>query len=409
MSTSTPPPKLQHAAEAVRQRFIDFFVARGHRFVPSSPVFPKDDPTLLFTNVGMNQFKDVFLGTGRRDYTRAVNSQKCIRVSGKHNDLEEVGLDTYHHTFFEMLGNWSFGDYFKAEAVAWAWELLTKDFGLDKERLWVTVFGGDAKDGLPADDETARLWRERTDIDPTHILRFGRKDNFWEMGETGPCGPCTEIHIDRGGPGSEPRDGADPKIGVNAGNERFIELWNNVFMEFNRQDDGRLARLPAQHVDTGLGFERGLSVLQKKRSNYDTDLFTPLFGRIGSVVGRRYGDDAKADIAFRVIADHMRAVSSALADGALPSNEGRGYVLRRLIRRAARFARQSLAVDEPLLYEVVPSIAEVLGGAFPELRARVDHIQLVVKDEEVAFGRTLGRGLVLFEDLTRKLAKSKTT
>jgi alanyl-tRNA synthetase len=392
-------------AAQVRQQFLDYFVARGHRFVPSSPVFPKDDATLLFTNAGMNQFKDVFLGTGKRDYRRAVNSQKCIRVSGKHNDLEEVGLDTYHHTFFEMLGNWSFGDYFKRDAIVWSWELLTKVWGLPKDRLWVTVFGGDEKDGLPVDEEAARIWREETDIDPTHILRFGRKDNFWEMGETGPCGPCTEIHIDRGGPGSNPLDGADRKIGVNAGNERFIELWNNVFMEFNRQDDGSLVRLPAQHVDTGMGFERVLSVLQGRRSNYDTDLFTPIFRRIEVLTGKTYGTDERQDIAFRVIGDHLRAVCVAIADGATPSNEGRGYVLRRLLRRAARFGKQSLGADKPFLFEVVPTVVEILGGAFPDLAQRSQHVQLVVRAEEESFGATLERGLSVFADLLRRTEK----
>ncbi|HUR28523.1 MAG TPA: alanine--tRNA ligase, partial [Planctomycetota bacterium] len=389
----------------LRTSFLQYFERQGHRVVASSPLVPHDDPTLLFTNAGMNQFKDVFLGTGTRDYRRAVNSQKCIRVSGKHNDLEEVGLDTYHHTFFEMLGNWSFGDYFKRDAIVWSWELLTKTWGLPKDRLWVTVFGGDEKDGLPVDEEAARIWSEATDIDPTHILRFGRKDNFWEMGETGPCGPCTEIHIDRGGPDSNPLDGADRKIGVNAGNERFIELWNNVFMEFNRQDDGRLVKLPAQHVDTGMGFERVLSVLQGKRSNYDTDLFTPIFERIGELTHTRYGADPKVDIAFRVIADHMRAVCVAIADGASPSNEGRGYVLRRLLRRAARFGRQSIGFDRPFLFDVVPTVVEVLGKAFPELAQREKHIQLVVRAEEESFGATLERGLGLFEDLVARTAK----
>jgi alanyl-tRNA synthetase len=394
------------SAAQVRQEFIDFFVARGHRFVPSSSVVPQDDPTLLFTNAGMNQFKDVFLGTGKRDYTRAVNSQKCIRVSGKHNDLEEVGLDTYHHTFFEMLGNWSFGDYFKDDAIAWSWELLTKVWGLPKERLWVTVFGGDAKDRLPADEDAARIWRERSDIDPTHILLFGRKDNFWEMGASGPCGPCTEIHIDRGGPGSDPRDGANPKIGVNAGNERFIELWNNVFMQFNRLDDGSLRDLPAKHVDTGMGFERVLAVMQGKLSNYDTDLFQPLFRRLEVLTGKRYGADAQSDVAFRVIADHIRAVSAAIADGALPSNDGRGYVIRRLVRRASRFGRQRLGMSQPFIFDVAPTVAEILGPAFPELRARQEHIQLLVRAEEESFGLTLDRGLVLFDQLVTKVEKT---
>jgi alanyl-tRNA synthetase len=402
-----PKTRPDHTASAVRQQFIDFFVERGHTHVPSAPVVPADDPTLHFTNAGMNQFKDVFLGTGTRPYTRAVDTQKCLRVSGKHNDLEEVGLDTYHHTFFEMLGNWSFGDYFKREAIGWSWELLTGVWGLSKERLWVTVFGGDQKDGLPADDEAVQLWTGLTDIDPAHVLRFGRKDNFWEMGETGPCGPCTEIHIDRGGPGTDARDGADRKIGVNAGNERFIELWNNVFIQFNRRDDGSLVPLPARHVDTGMGFERVLAVLQGKGSNYETDLFTPLFARIEELTGRRYGNtDARSDVAFRVCADHLRAVTAALSDGALPSNTGRGYVVRRLIRRAARFGRQELGMEEPFLCELAPTVAEILGEAFPEMRQRVEHVKSVVQEEERAFGRTLGRGLVLFEELASRISSA---
>ncbi len=396
----TPRP----GARDVRARFLSFFEEHGHRAVPSAPVFPQDDPTLLFTNAGMNQFKDVFLGTGKRDYSRAVDTQKCIRVSGKHNDLEEVGRDTYHHTFFEMLGNWSFGDYFKAEAIPWAWELLTKVWGLPKERLWVTVFGGDEKDGLPADEEAERLWRETTDVDPSHVLRFDRADNFWEMGDTGPCGPCSEIHIDRGGPGTDPRDGANPKIGVNAGNERFIELWNLVFMEFNRLDDGSLKPLPAKHVDTGMGFERILAVLQGVDSNYATDLFSPLFAVVGDVAGRPYGgSDSEADVAFRVIADHARAVTAAISDGALPSNVGRGYVLRRLIRRASRYGRQHLGLEDPFLHRVTGAVAETLGDAFPEMRERADHVDLIVREEEVAFGRTLGRGLVRFGELAGRV------
>jgi alanyl-tRNA synthetase len=390
MTTSFP-------AERVRKDFLEFFRARDHRIVPSAPVFPRDDPTLLFTNAGMNQFKDVFLGTGKRDYKRAADTQKCIRVSGKHNDLEEVGVDTYHHTFFEMLGNWSFGDYFKADAIPWAWELLTKVWGLPQDRLWVTVFGGDEKDGLPSDEEAASIWIEKAGIDRSRVLRFGRKDNFWEMGDTGPCGPCTEIHIDRGEAGANRRDGADRKIGVNAGNERFMEIWNLVFIQYNRLEDGSLKELPAKHVDTGMGFERVLSVLQGKRSNYDTDLFAPVFARIASVSKRSYGaSTAPADVAFRVIADHARAVTSAISDGALPSNEGRGYVLRRLVRRASRFGRQQLGLEDPFLCEVVPAVAEVLGETFPEMRQRCEHVQAVIRAEEEQFGRTLDRGLVLF-------------
>ena len=398
-----------HSAQAVREEFHRFFEERGHVRVPSSPVFPQDDPTLLFTNAGMNQFKDVFLGAGTRDYTRAVDTQKCIRVQGKHNDLEEVGVDTYHHTFFEMLGNWSFGDYFKAEAIPWAWELLTGVFDLPKERLWVTVFGGDARDGLEPDVDAERIWLEATDIDPARVLRFDRRDNFWEMGETGPCGPCSEIHIDRGEASSDPADGANPEIGVNAGNERFIELWNLVFMEFNRLQDGSLKKLPRQHVDTGMGFERILSVLQGKLSNYDTDLFGPIFARLSELCGKPYGENQEIDIAFRVAADHVRAVSAALADGALPSNTGRGYVLRRLIRRAARYGRQTLGLEDPFLHELCAPVAGVLGEAFPEIASRQDHIRLLVETEERSFARTLGRGLVQFESLAGKVAAKSAT
>ncbi|HPF15703.1 MAG TPA: alanine--tRNA ligase, partial [Planctomycetota bacterium] len=343
-----------------------------------------------------------------RDYQRAVDTQKCVRVQGKHNDLEEVGVDTYHHTFFEMLGNWSFGDYFKREAILWHWQLLTEVWKLPKERLWVTVFGGDAEDGLEADTEAEALWLELTDVDPSHVLRFGRKDNFWEMGETGPCGPCSELHIDRGGPNDDPADGANPSIGVNAGNERFIELCNLVFMQFNRLDNGSLQRLPAGCIDTGMGFERVLSVLQGKHSNYDTDLFSPIFAALSRVTGRAYGSDSATDIAFRVCADHVRAVTSALADGALPSNEGRGYVLRRLIRRASRYGLQTLGLEEPFLFELVTPVIEVLGQAFPEMVARQDHVRLVLRSEEESFRRTLQRGIVQFDRMTRELAQGAT-
>jgi alanyl-tRNA synthetase len=411
MPDTTPSSTSQQAshwtASATRQSFLDFFASKDHTVVPSGPVFPQDDPTLLFTNAGMNQFKDVFLGSGSRGYTRAVNSQKCIRVQGKHNDLEEVGVDTYHHTFFEMLGNWSFGDYFKADAITWAWELLTEVWGLPKERLWVTVFDGDAYEGVDPDFDARRLWQESTDIDHSHILDFDKDDNFWEMGPTGPCGPCSEIHIDRGGPETDPADGADRDNGVNAGNERFIELWNLVFIQYNRQDDGSLVPLPAKHVDTGMGFERILSVLQGCDSNYDTDLFTPLFAELSRLTGHEYGGGSgsdEKDVAFRVCADHVRAVSSALADGALPSNEGRGYVLRRLIRRASRYGLQTLGMEDPFLFELVPAAAAILGDAFPEVAERVEHIQLVVRAEEESFRKTLQRGIVQFERLTADLS-----
>ncbi|MBL4770308.1 MAG: alanine--tRNA ligase [Planctomycetes bacterium] len=397
------------SSQAVRQSFVDFFAAQGHKVVPSSPVFPQDDPTLLFINAGMNQFKDVFLGTGKRDYSRAVDSQKCIRVQGKHNDLEEVGVDTYHHTFFEMLGNWSFGDYFKEEAIVWHWELLTKVWKLPKERLWITVFGGDESDGLPVDEEAEQLWLKLTDVDPSHILRCGKKDNFWEMGETGPCGPCSEIHIDRGGPDDDPADGANPEIGVNADNERFIELCNLVFMQFNRLDDGSLKPLPAGCIDTGMGFERVLSVLQGKSSNYDTDLFTPIFDALGEITGVPYkSGDEKKDIAFRVCADHVRAVTSALSDGALPSNEGRGYVLRRLIRRASRYGLQTLGLQDPFLYQLIAPVISVLGDAFPEMKARREHVELVMRAEEESFRRTLQRGIVQFDKMAKGLKGGET-
>ncbi|MDZ7391754.1 MAG: alanine--tRNA ligase [candidate division KSB1 bacterium] len=384
----------QMKAATVRQSFLDFFQSKGHRIIPSAPVIPVGDPTLMFTNAGMNQFKDVFLGVGRRDYVRVANSQKCIRVSGKHNDLEEVGRDTYHHTFFEMLGNWSFGDYYKREAIAWAWELLTEVWHLPKERLWATVFR--------EDDEAAELWPQVTDIDPAHVLRFGEKDNFWEMGDTGPCGPCSEVHIDRG---PEFCDSSEPGhvCGVNGGCARFLELWNLVFIQYNRGEDGVCTPLPAKHVDTGAGLERLVAVLQGKRSNYDTDLFMPLIEAIAERTGKSYsgGSDEQA-VAFRVIADHVRALSFAIADGALPSNEGRGYVLRRLLRRAARFGRV-LEMHEPFIFTLVAPLVDMMGEAYPELRARHQHIARVIRAEEENFSRTLDRGLAEFEKRVEQL------
>ncbi len=390
----------------LRQSFLDFFRSKDHRIVPSAPVVPQNDPTLLFTNAGMNQFKDVFLGTGKAPYPRVADSQKCIRVSGKHNDLEEVGRDTYHHTFFEMLGNWSFGDYFKAEAIEWAWELLTEVWKLPKERLYATVFAGDEADGVPRDDEAAEYWRRRTDIDPTHIMQFGKKDNFWEMGDTGPCGPCSEIHIDRG---PEFCDVKTPGhvCGVNAGCARFIELWNLVFIQYNRDQNGRLHQLPAKHVDTGAGFERLLSVIQGKRSNYDTDLFAPILAQISEITGKPYSEGEEG-VAFRVIADHVRALSFAVADGAVPGNEGRGYVLRRILRRAARFGRL-LDMHEPFIYRLLDSLVAVMGDAYPEIRRRRDYIQRVIRSEEESFGRTLDRGIELFEEKAAEVMQSGGT
>jgi alanyl-tRNA synthetase len=387
------------SANEIRQQFIDFFVQRhGHTFVPSSSVVPLDDPTLLFTNAGMNQFKDVFLGTGSRPYDRAVNTQKCIRAGGKHNDLDDVGKDTYHHTFFEMLGNWSFGDYFKKEAIAWAWELLTGVWGLDKSRLHATVFEGDKDQGLEPDDEAAELWRTETDLDHSHIHWGSKKDNFWEMGETGPCGPCSEIHIDR------TPDGAGARL-VNAGQPEVIEIWNLVFIQFNRGTDKSLTPLPAKHVDTGMGFERITAVLQGKSSNYETDVFSPIFTAIQKVTGAaEYTgklDDLK-DTAYRVIADHVRTLTFALTDGAHFGTNEREYVLRRILRRAERYGWQYLGTTRPFLCELVSVVVEVMGEAFPELRHQPAKVARQIQEEEQDFIRNLDRGIVLFQDVVQK-------
>ncbi|HNW58838.1 MAG TPA: alanine--tRNA ligase [bacterium] len=382
-------------SQEIRASFLDFFKSKQHHIVPSAPVVPQEDPTLLFTNAGMNQFKDIFLGLRQRPWPRVADSQKCIRVSGKHNDLEEVGRDTYHHTFFEMLGNWSFGDYFKAEAIEWAWELLTEVWHLPAERLYATVFAGDAQDHVPGDEEAAEYWASRTSIDPGHILRFGKKDNFWEMGDTGPCGPCSEIHIDRG-EGFCTNTTPGHVCAVNSGCARFIELWNLVFIQYNRDDKGVLFPLPARHVDTGAGFERVVAVLQNKRSNYDIDLFAPIIAEISRITGTSYSDGEEG-VAFRVLCDHIRALSFAIADGAIPGNEGRGYVLRRVLRRAARFGR-TLGMHEPFIYKLVQPLAGSMGDAYPELRERLPHIERVIRSEEESFGRTLDRGIEIFEE-----------
>ncbi len=391
-------------AKEIRQGYIDFFEGKSHKFVPSSSVVPLDDPTLMFTNAGMNQFKDIFVGAKKIEFPRAVNSQKCIRVSGKHNDLEEVGRDTYHHTFFEMLGNWSFGDYFKAEAIEWAWELFTKVWKLDKSKLYATVFGGDADDGLEADTEAEELWKKLTDIEPSHVMRFSKKDNFWEMGEVGPCGPCSEIHIDLG-PEFCDMPGVEGHVcGVNGDCGRYIELWNLVFIQMERQSDGSLKTLPSKHVDTGAGLERVVAVLQGKRSNYDTDLFMPIMTALGKLCGKEYtsklGDDK--DNAFRVIADHVRMLTFSITDGALPSNAGRGYILRRLLRRAARFGL-ILDMKEPFVYKLVPTVVEMMGDMFPELETRKEHVMTVIKAEEDSFVRTLDRGMVIFANDVEEL------
>ena len=395
------------SAKQIRAGFIDFFKNKDHEFVPSSPIVPRGDETLLFANAGMNQFKDIFLGLAPPEYPRAVNSQKCLRVSGKHNDLEEVGKDTYHHTFFEMLGNWSFGDYFKAETIEWAWELLTKVWGIDPDRLWATVFGGDGKDGLPKDDEAAQLWTKVTPIPAGHVLAFGKKDNFWEMGETGPCGPCSEIHIDLGPDRCDMKDVPNHRCNVNAGCARYIELWNLVFIQYNRQADGRLVPLSAKYVDTGAGLERVAAVLQNKSSNYDTDLFMPIIERTSRLTGHKYTSRLanKTDNAFRVIADHIRALTFAITDGATPSNEGRGYVIRRILRRASRFGRE-LGMHEPFIYKLVPVVVECLGEGFGEIKARAEHVSTVIESEEASFGRTLDRGIDIFAEAAERAAKS---
>lgn len=367
-------------SKQIRQQFLDFFKSKDHRIVPSAPVVLYDDPTLYFTNAGMNQFKDVFLNTGTREYKRAADTQKCIRVSGKHNDLEEVGHDTYHHTFFEMLGNWSFGDYYKAEAIEWAWELLTGVWKLPKERLWATVYR--------TDDEAYELWKSKTDINPEHVLRFDEKDNFWEMGDTGPCGPCSEIHINVS-------DDYNNPVYVNAGTPECIEIWNLVFIQYNRDKEGKLHELPAKHVDTGMGFERVCAVLQKKNSNYDTDIFMPLIQETEKLSGINYSD-INTQPAFRVIADHIRTLSFAIADGAVPGNTERSYVLRRILRRASRYGRK-LNFRKPFLYNLVDTLVQIMGDVFPEIKTKKEYIKDIIRSEEEHFNRTLDRGIILFE------------
>jgi alanyl-tRNA synthetase len=385
-------------ATEVRQAFLDFFVSKGHIIVPSAPIVIKNDPTLMFTNAGMNQFKDIFLGEAPAKAPRAADTQRCLRVSGKHNDLEEVGIDTYHHTMFEMLGNWSFGDYFKKEAIAWGWELLTEVYKLPKDRLYITYFEGDDKEGLEKDTESHELWKALVAED--HILRGNKKDNFWEMGETGPCGPCSEIHYDSR-PDSE-RAEVDGATLVNADHDQVIEIWNIVFMQFNRLKGGALQPLPAKHVDTGMGFERLVRVLQGKTSNYDSDVFQPMIQFIAEKSGKIYNSKAKpgdADwneaVAMRVLADHIRAISFAIADGQLPSNNKAGYVIRRILRRAVRYSYQYLGFKEPFLNQLVPLLADQFKGVFDNLYSQKDFVQKVVLEEENSFLRTLGEGLRL--------------
>jgi alanyl-tRNA synthetase len=378
----------------IRKAFLDFFRSKGHAIVPSAPIVVKNDPTLMFTNAGMNQFKDFFLGNKRSPDPRVADTQKCLRVSGKHNDLEEVGVDTYHHTMFEMLGNWSFGDYFKKEAIQWSWELLTETYGLDKSRLYVTIFEGDEKEGLPRDEEAYNEWKKW--IPEDRIINGNKKDNFWEMGDTGPCGPCTEIHYD-----TRVEANNDGHSRVNNDDTGMVmEIWNNVFIQFNRKKDGSLEQLPARHVDTGMGLERLVRVLQGKQSNYDTDVFTGTIAETGRIVNKNYKNkDDKESIAFRVIADHIRAISFTIADGQLPSNTGAGYVIRRVLRRAVRYYYSYLDYKQPLLTQLVPVLAKQFEDVFPELQKQVDFVAKVVKEEEDAFLRTLDKGLKRVDDL----------
>ncbi|HTQ63942.1 MAG TPA: alanine--tRNA ligase [Puia sp.] len=378
----------------IRKKFLEFFESKGHTIVPSAPIVVKNDPTLLFTNAGMNQFKDYFLGNQKPQHVRVADTQKCLRVSGKHNDLEEVGVDTYHHTMFEMLGNWSFGDYFKKEAIAWAWELVTGIYKIDKERLYVTVFEGDTSEKLPRDNEAIKEWKEW--IDEDRIIMGNKKNTFWEMGDTGPCGPCTEIHIDCRT--DEERKKTDGKSLVNADHPQVIELWNVVFIQFNRLKDGTLEPLPAKHVDTGMGFERLVRVLQGKQSNYDTDVFTGTISEVEKITGRKYDySDSKEAIAFRVIADHIRAIAFTISDGQLPSNTGAGYVIRRILRRAVRYYYSYLDYKQPLLYQLTLLLAHQFENVFPELKIQSGFISKVIKEEEDAFLKTLDKGLLRFE------------
>ena len=382
----------------IRQAFLDFFKSKGHEIVPSAPIVVKNDPTLMFTNAGMNQFKDYFLGNKPAPHARVADTQKCLRVSGKHNDLEEVGVDTYHHTMFEMLGNWSFGDYFKKEAIAWSWELLTEVLKIDKNRIYVSVFEGDDKEGLPFDEEAAEEWKKW--IAAERIIKGSKKDNFWEMGDTGPCGPCSEIHVDCRP--DEERKAVDGKTLVNADHPQVIEIWNNVFMQFNRKKDGSLEPLPAKHVDTGMGFERLVRVLQNKTSNYDTDVFTGTISVIETIVDKKYDfSDSKEAIAFRVLADHIRAISFTIADGQLPSNTGAGYVIRRILRRAVRYYYSYLDYKQPLLNQLVAVIANQFEHVFPELKQQEAFVTKVIKEEEDAFLRTLEKGLKRIDDIVK--------
>lgn len=390
---------LTMTAAEIRQQFLDFFQSKAHTIVPSAPIVVKNDPTLLFTNAGMNQFKDYFLGNKIAEHKRVADTQKCLRVSGKHNDLEEVGVDTYHHTMFEMLGNWSFGDYFKKEAIAWSWELLTDVLKLDKEKLYVSVFEGDESEGLSFDQEAYDEWKKY--VPEERILRGNKKDNFWEMGDTGPCGPCSEIHVDCRS--EEERKAISGASLVNADHPQVIEIWNNVFMQFNRMKDGSLQPLPAKHVDTGMGFERLVRVIQNKQSNYDTDIFTGTIAAIEKITNKKYdASDSKEAIAFRVLSDHIRTIGFTIADGQLPSNTGAGYVIRRILRRAVRYYYSYLDYKQPLLHQLLPVIATQFENVFPELKKQEDFVARVIKEEEEAFLRTLEKGLKKIDEIIKQ-------
>ena len=389
-------------SKEIRSRYLDFFKSKSHEIVSSAPMVIKDDPTLMFTNAGMNQFKEYFLGHKTVQHKRVADTQKCLRVSGKHNDLEEVGMDTYHHTMFEMLGNWSFGDYFKKEAIEWAWEFLTKEMKIDKDSLYVTIFEGDQSEGLARDTEAYDLWKNL--LPEERIINGNKKDNFWEMGEQGPCGPCSEIHVDiRPKADREKISGLDL---VNKDHPQVVELWNLVFMQFNRKANGSLENLPALHVDTGMGFERLCMVLQKTQSNYDTDVFKPLMQEVETITNNEYGKDEKVDIAIRVIADHLRAVAFSIADGQIPSNTGAGYVIRRILRRAVRYGFTFLGTKKPFIYQLVDTLTKQMGTAFPELLRENKLISIVIKEEEHSFLRTLDQGLVLLENVIQNADSS---
>jgi alanyl-tRNA synthetase len=391
-------------SQQIRQKFLDFFESKQHRIVPSAPMVVKDDPTLMFTNAGMNQFKDIFLGNRPAKDVRVADTQKCLRVSGKHNDLEEVGVDTYHHTMFEMLGNWSFGDYFKKEAIEWAWELLVDVYGLNPDRLYATVFEGDESDNLEGDTEAEELWKKFLPSD--RVLRASKKDNFWEMGDQGPCGPCSEVHIDLRS--DDERAKINGRDLVNADHPQVVEIWNLVFIQFNRKADTSLENLPDKHVDTGMGFERLCMALQGKTSNYDTDVFGPLISMLEELSGRKYGrTDSSEDIAIRVISDHVRAVAFSIADGQLPSNTGAGYVIRRILRRGIRYGYSFLGFNQPFIHNLVPTLVGQMGDSFPELKSQKDLIANVIKEEETAFLRTLDKGIERFNSYVSGL-KSKT-